>query len=188
MITSGIQVKGSGFVHTLDYLKAKHGPAAVEAIFAAMSPEAAQTARTALFMTLCPVEHVGEFLDAIKWVLGPDDPEINYKISLASAKQSFSRVYAIFFRLGKPGYIISKAAAVYEKMITQGRLVIVESQKDSVTLRLEGFAYKHPEWCNHRLRGWYQAPLELSGCTIKEAVHHTCVLRGDSNCQWRYRW
>lgn len=188
MATSGIQVKGSGFVHTLDYLEAEYGLEVVQDIYGAMTPEGARTVKRALVMTMYPVEYVGELLDAIKAVLGQQDPEIVYKISLAAAKASFSTLYKIFFRLGRPGYIIGKAASVFDRFTSEGRLEVTESEKKMVSLRLVDFGYQHHGWCNHRLRGWYQAPLELSGCRITESVHHTCVLRGDSHCAWRYRW
>lgn len=187
-MASGIQVKGSGFVHTLDYLEAEYGVEVVQDIYGAMTPEGARTVKRALVMTMYPVEFVGEFLDAIKAVLGRQDPEINFKINLAAARASFSTLYKLFFRLGRPAYIIGKAASVFGRFASEGSLDVVQSDKGLVSLRLTNFSYQHPEFCQHRLRGWYQAPLELSGCHIIASEHPRCVVRGDPYCEWRYRW
>jgi len=185
---TGIQVKGSGFVHTVDYLEKQYGAEVLADILGQMPAGGAKVARRALVMGMYPVEHVGELLDAIKTVLGRDDPEINFKINLAAARASFSTIYKVFFRLGSPGYIIGKAASLFGRFTSKGQLTVVKNEKNLVLLRLTEFGYQHPEFCKHRLRGWYQAPLELSGCRITESSHPRCVLQGDPHCEWRYRW
>lgn len=130
-------------------------PEVVQEIYSQMSPEGAKIVRRSLVMSMYPVEYVGDLLDAIKLVLGAEDPEINFKINLAAAKASFSTIYKVFFRLGRPGYIISKAASLFGRFASQGKLSVLDNEKNLVSLRLADFDYQHSEFCGHRLRGWY---------------------------------
>ena len=187
-LLSGITVRGSGFVHTLDYLDRTHGAQVTRAILERMPPEARRNARRALATGMYPVEHVSELLAAIRAELAPQDPEINFKVSLAVAKNAFSTLYKVFFKLGRPHFIIKRAAKVWDRMASQGALEVTHQDRGLVGLRLTDFNYADPEFCAQRLRAWYQAPLELSGCRITLSEHPACRSRGDRLCEWQYRW
>lgn len=184
----GIKFNGSGFLNTKTSLLKNHGPEKVERILSTMSTEAQRSARFALASTQYPVEHISEFLAAIKQVLGPDDPELNFKISKQAAKDTFSMLYKLYFKLGKPQAIINKAASIWTNLCNSGRLLVDTPRPRQVVLTLMDFDYIDPEFCGQRLRGWYQAPLELSGCTVTESLHCHCRAFGDSVCRWRFSW
>jgi hypothetical protein len=55
-------------------------------------------------------------------------------------------------------------------------------------MSLTDFPYRNPDYCGQRLRGWFQATLELSWCEITRSSHTACTSTGSPYCEWRFEW
>ncbi len=187
-MTSGISVKSSGLVNTCKYINKTYGDDVMEDIFSRMPEESSKALRNVMATTMTPIEYTGELVNAIKEVLGKEGADINFKIANESAKGAFSMIYKIYFKLGDPQVIIKKAANAWSSLISKGRLEIIEQGNKHLKARLIDFSYDNTEYCGQRLRGWMQAPLELSGCRITENIHTACRSKGDPYCEWKIAW
>jgi hypothetical protein len=185
---SGVKIKGSALGNTFKYLKEKHGIEVHDKVVQGIPEQVRKDIVAALPSSWYPVEYVGDLCASIRAVLGPSDPEINFKISRESAKATFNLVYKVFFKLGSPQYIIGKVAAVWSTLADKGSLTIHEKGDKYLVLRLLDFPYRNPEYCAQRLRGWFHAPLELSGCMITESRHTVCTSQGGPYCEWKIAW
>lgn len=185
---SGIEVKGSIAHYTLKYLNREHDQTVIDNIYAAMSKPAVQAIKTVLVGNAIPIEYVMELLHAIRKVLGGDDPNINFKVGLESFKLAFSLVYKVFIRLGNPHFILNKTAKVWRNFNNAGTLECIDEGKNKAIFRLKDFDFKDTEYCEQRLRGGFQAVLELCGCKVKSCTHTYCTSRGDPHCEWELIW
>jgi hypothetical protein len=71
------------------------------------------------------------------------------------------RIY-VFFRFGKPQFIIDRASRVFSTYYSEGTLRVAESSSAGCVLRLENFpaAYRVVEM---NIAGWAKGALELMG-------------------------
>ena len=187
-MSTGITFNGMGILNTKNYITKTYGKETTERILTSMSIEAQGSVRFALGSAKYPVEHVSEFLGAIKKTIDPKDPDINFKISNECAKATFSLLYRLYFKFGNPTKIIQKAASVWNNLCNTGKLEVDVPSDNEVLITLKAFPYADPEFCGQRLMGWYQAPLELSGCKNVKGQHIACQSRGAPHCVWRYSW
>lgn len=184
----GAKVKGSSFSVPLQYVAKTYGADRLKKALERLPEQMRSDITRGLPSLWYPVEYVGELTSALRMELGPRDPNFVFQLTTNSAKQTFGAVYKLFIRLGSPEFIVGRIAAVYRTMCDTGELQVIDKQPRQITMRLTGFPYRNPDYCGHQLRGWFQGPLELSGCKIVENVHTICACRGSPHCEWRVRW
>lgn len=186
---SGIEGKANAIFTTLDYLNIRYGKERTASVLSHLASENREAIENAILSSWLPIEVVGDLLNGIKTEFGGElGAEANFVIGLEAAKISYSTVYKIMFRLGNPGFIIRRAAGLYSTFLSQGTLDVVESEKGRLRLQLSDFSYINQEYCAQRLRGFMQATLELSGCTITESSHPVCRSDGAEHCEFLYTW
>ncbi len=183
----GVKVKGSGFGPTKAAIVKAYGRSRLEGVMGRLPAKLQDEMRSPLASCWYPVEYVGELMEAIKAEFA-GDPDVLYRISLESSKNTFNLAYRIFIKLGTPSFIIGKASNVWSTACNSGRLEVVETGDKYIMVRLSDFGYRNVDYCGERLRGWFQGPLELSGCRNVVGIHTTCVMRGAAHCEWRYQW
>ena len=183
-----VKVKGSGIGYTKEYIVKKYGKETMDRIMSFLPEDAAATVQNAIPSAWYPIEHMGHLTDGIKRVVGAKERYAVFEISRESAKTTFSTLYKIFFKLGNPSFIMDRVASVWRNMASEGDLSVVERGDKFVVVRLSNFPYRHPDYCGHRLRGWFHAVLELSGCEITKSKHTKCTSNNDSHCEWRFEW
>jgi hypothetical protein len=172
----------------MKFLRRKFGQDTVDRITARMSEEARKTSSTALVGSMYPIEHLGELIDAVAAELGIENPEINFRIARESFKTTFSLLYKILLKFGNPHFILKRTDAVWRKFASAGNLKCVEESDGRAVVRLTNFDFENEELCSQRLRGGFQALLELSGCKVIDAQHSACRVRGDPYCEWLFTW
>jgi len=187
-MASDVTVKGSTLLYTIKWIKKNHDVQTFEQILAALPEETRKHVQGALVGAMFPVTDLCLFLEAIKKVIAPNDPEINYRIGHASFNDAFSIVYKVFLKFGSPEFVLEKATLLWKNFSASGTLSCPELAPGRAVLRMVDFPYHHPEFCQQRLRGGFQAVIELCGVKIKESRHPTCCLRGDPYCEWLYNW
>jgi hypothetical protein len=187
-MNSEVLIKGSGISTTLDYIKSRFGQNALDQVLAAMPDSSRQSVTSAVVTGWYPIEHIGDLIDAIKMTVGKGDPYFIYIATTEAAKTTFNFIYKVLFKFGSPAYCIGKVASIWSTMLNRGTLTVVEQSDNHVILRLYNFPYKNRDYCGERLRGWFRAPLELSGCRLTKSIHSACTSRGDDYCEWQYCW
>ncbi len=185
---SPITVKGSYLVYTLKYLSQTYPEGVVEEILARLSAKAKADLRVTMVGSQCPITTLFEMLDAILAVLGKKDPNINYVIGKETFKMTFSAIYKLFLRFGNPHYVLEKTATLWSSFNSGGKLACAERMPKRAILRLTGFPLKHEQYCAQRLRGGFEAILELCGCQIAMSSHTKCICKGADCCEWTLTW
>ncbi len=182
------RVKGTAVVSTLRFVGERFGEDGLKSVLADLSPEdRAQVETGALASAWYPFALLLRIMKAAGTRFGGKAPELYREMGEASAEHGLTTVYKIFFRVGSPQFIISRASAVFKNYYDSGEMKAVVSEKGHAVLELAGFAEPAPEFCE-RVVGWMQRTLELSGGTDLRIVHPTCAVRGDRACRFEGWW
>lgn len=182
------QVKGTALHSTVRFIQEKYGPEGLEKATSAL-PEAERTAirNGVLVSSWYPFKTLIGLMRGAQAVDGGKTADLFQQMGRASADFSLNTVYKIFFRVGSPQFIISRAAVVYTSYYSVGELKVPVSEKGRAAAELHGFPEATPEFCS-RLLGWMQRTLELTGAENVVTTHTKCVTRGDSTCRWDGTW
>jgi hypothetical protein len=120
-------------------------------------------------------------------VVGGDAPRLYNEMGRASADYALTTIYRIFFRVGSPHFIVSKAASIFKTYYSSGELRTAQAEKGHAVLELHGLQDTAPELCE-RIGGWMERTIELSGGTGVRIVHDQCVNRGQDVCRFEGWW
>jgi hypothetical protein len=180
-----VNVKGTSLVSTVRYIQETHGQTGLKQVFAGLSPAERDLAEAGfLTSSWYPLDLLMKLTLLGKEQFGPKLPKA---LGKASADYALSRVYKIFFRVGSPQFIISRATAVYKNYYERGEMKAVVAEKGHAVVELSGIPSQAPEFCE-RLIGWQERMLELSGAKDVKVVHDLCLGRGDAVCRFEGWW
>ena len=189
---TGVSVKGSAITARVRWLRELYGEDGVRALKAALDPPY----RQALEGRILPHEWVPFELyvavsTEIDRLYGKGDLELCRELGRYSAKVNLPTLYRIFYSLGSPGFIVRRAAKVWDVHYTSGRLdVDIErfaDGTDGCTLTIVDFATPHRSHCLSVL-GWCERSVELSGGTLVSSAETACRVWGDDRCVLSVRW
>jgi hypothetical protein len=104
-----------------------------------------------------------------------------------SASYALNGIYKVFFRFGKPQFIIDRASRVFSTYYSEGTLRVAESSSNGCVLKLENFptAYRVVEM---NIAGWAKGALELMGkkdITVELTRRGT---KGDAFTEYVVEW
>jgi len=104
-----------------------------------------------------------------------------------SASYALKGIYKVFFRFGKPQFIIDRASRVFSTYYSEGTLRVAESSSNGCVLRLERFpvAYRVVEM---NIAGWADGALELMGKTERTVNITRRATQGDPFTEYLVRW
>jgi hypothetical protein len=183
-------VKGNAALARLRYAREHHGEAGEKALLAALKPEN----RALVERGLLPQEWVpfSLFVDLnvkLDAVFGRGDLALVYQLGRYGADRNLKTIYRIFYKLGSPAFIISRATNVWSLIYDAGRFVVVPvpNETNTVLARIEGFPTPHRSHCLSVL-GWAARSVELSGGTLLNAIEKSCRHRGEESCEFFLRW
>lgn len=187
-----VQVKGSAVTARIRWVRELYGEAGFRALREALDPE-----MRALFEgRILPHEWVPfELFVAVSVELdrlyGRGDLELCRELGRYSARANLPTLYRIFYALGNPGFIVRRAARVWDIHYSSGRLEIVDTPhapgRDAVAIRLVAFQTPHRAHCLAVL-GWAEESVALSGGKDVRAAKTRCRLDGDPVCELVASW
>lgn len=104
-----------------------------------------------------------------------------------SAKKGLTGIYKVFVKMGSPAFIISRAAKVFTAYYKDSSIKVLSSTKKSVILMIDRFP-EYADVVEHRIIGWIDKALEISGCeNVKTQVVHS-FLKGDPFTEFFITW
>jgi uncharacterized protein (TIGR02265 family) len=182
------QVKGTAVQSSLRYVRERFGEEAVTRVLAAL-PEADRVAlgQGILPSSWYPMDAFLRFMQEAERQLGAQEPDVVRKMGRASCDYGVKGAYKIFFKVGSPEFIISRAAPAFSSYYDTGELRIVERGPGQVAAEITGLEGGAPQFCE-RIFGWMQRTLELAGARNLRSVHSACVHRGDPVCRFEGSW
>ena len=181
-------IKGAAVVAGLRFLRETFGEAGLASVLGDLEPEdRAAFTDGGLVSAWYPVPLLLKLMRAAEARFGSQMAHICRHMGRASADYGLSTVYKIFFKVGSPQFIISRAARVISSYYSQGVLQIVASGPGFATVDLVDFPDGAPEYCE-RIRGWMERTMELAGASQLRSVRSLCVHRGDRVCRFSGYW
>jgi len=182
------QIKGTAVQSSLRYVQERFGDAPLAGVLAAL-PETDRQAlgQGVLASSWYPMGTFLRFMQEAERQLAAQEPDVVRKMGRASCDYGITTVYKIFFKVGSPEFIISRAARVFSSYYDTGELRIVETGPGLAVVDLVGFEGGAPQFCE-RILGWMQRTLELAGAKNLRSTHSTCVHRGDGACRFEGSW
>jgi uncharacterized protein (TIGR02265 family) len=182
------QVKGTAVEASLRYVRERFGQAAVARILEAL-PEAdrATLEHGVLASRWYPMDLFLHFMQEVQRQLAAQEPDVLGRMGRASCDYGMTTVYKIFFKVGSPEFVISRAASVFSRYYDTGKIRIVESGPRRAVVELGGLEGGAPQFCE-RIFGWMQRILELAGARKLRPSHTACVHRGDATCRFEASW
>jgi hypothetical protein len=181
-----VNVKGTALVSTVRFLKEAHGETAVKRVFSSLPKQERELAEHGFLVSAWyPIDLLMGLTRIAKEQLGGD---LAKALGRASADYALTTVYKIFFRVGSPQFIISRAATLYRNYYDEGEMRATVAEKGHAILEVSGFVPPPPiEFCERSL-GWFERTLELSGAKEIKLAHDTCMGRGGQVCRFEGWW
>lgn len=184
------KVKGTAVAGRIDWVRQRHGEAAVAALIAALPTpahrELIQDGRP-LRSQWYPFELLVELGVAIDRAYGHGDLALVEEVGAWVAGQDVPTVYRIFFRVAEPLFVLDRASQLWRQYYDSGRMGLTERGAASCALELVGFETPHLAHCLG-VTGWIRRTLELTGRTGVKAAHTACRARNERRCEWRASW
>ena len=182
------QVKGTAVQSSQRYLRERFGEAPLARVVEAL-PEGdrAKLGQGVLASSWYPMDTFLRLMLEAERQFGAQEPAVVRNMGRASCDYGLTTVYKIFFKVGSPEFIISRAARVFSSYYDTGELRIAESGPGRAVAELVGFEGGAPQFCE-RIFGWMQRTLELAGAKNLRSAHSACVHRGDPVCRFEGSW
>jgi uncharacterized protein (TIGR02265 family) len=182
------EVKGTALAATLRYLDEKYGVERRGRIVAAL-PDAQRTTLDSgvVVSAWYPLDLLLDLMKESRRQLGAEAPTLFRDMGRASAKQALTTIYRIFFKVGSPQFMVSKAAAIFKTYYSTGELRAEVAGPGHAVLELHGFQDPARELCE-RLVGWMEGTLELAGAREIRVAHARCAAEGAESCRFEGFW
>ena len=182
------QVKGTALQSSLRFVRERFGAAALEGILRALpSDERSLLGGTILVSSWYPLQALLSYMQEAERQLAAQEPELLFQMGKASCDHGVTGVYKIFFKVGSPEFVVSRAARVFSSYYDSGELRVVESRDGHAAVEIVAIQPAAPQLCA-RFYGWMHRTLELSGARNLRSSHSTCVHRGDAVCRFEGTW
>src|SRR5512139_2590422 len=132
------KVKGTAIQSSLRYVRERFGEEALQAVLAALPSADSAEMTGALASSWCPMESFLRFMREAKRQLGAREPDVLRNMGRASCDYGVTGVYKIFFKVGSPEFIISRATRVFSSYYDTGRIAVVETRPVRAVVEVTG--------------------------------------------------
>jgi hypothetical protein len=188
MSLSDAQVKASAVLARMRFAREKHGPVGEERLRAALRP----AYRDLVDGVLLPQQWVpfGLFVAAnveADKLFGRGDLALCYEMGRFGADVNLPTLYKLFYKLGTPTFIMSRAAKLWSLHYDSGALTSTIVGERTLRLAIENFARPHRAHCLSVL-GWAARSAELSGAKKVVATERSCRTSGAPRCELSIEW
>jgi hypothetical protein len=182
------KVKGTAVQSSLRYVRERFGEDPLARVIEAL-PEGDRAAfgHGVLASSWYEMDAFLRFMQEAERQLRTQEPDVVRKMGRASCEYGVTGVYKIFFKVGSPEFVISRATRVFTSYYDTGELKIVESGPGRAVVELTGLEGGAPQFCE-RIYGWMQRTLEMAGARNLRSAHSACVHRGDPACRFEGSW
>ncbi|HDS08945.1 MAG TPA: hypothetical protein ENN73_01850 [Firmicutes bacterium] len=170
-----MNVKGTAIISTLKFLELNYSSDQLKSVMNKLSKSDRDILSEKLFPSVWyPFNTLINLTRLIDSDLGTGDLTLARKIGKFSADHDLKSIYKLFYKIGSPQFVISRASQVFATYYDIGRLETIDKGKGFMLLCLRNFP-ELDEIFLQRVSGWMEKTLELSGAvnpqvytTIKE--------------------
>jgi hypothetical protein len=115
---------------------------------------------------------------------GKDDGAL--QVGRFSADEGLKGLYAVFLKVGSPGFIVSRGSRVITQYYKPCELKVVESCSDHATVQIVEFP-EPSRLIELRIAGWMGRAIELTGKTNTVKINKS-MAGGDAVTEFEVRW
>jgi uncharacterized protein (TIGR02265 family) len=182
------QVKGTAVQSSMRYVRERFGEDVLARVIEAL-PEADRQGfgHGVLPSAWYPMDAFLRFMQEAERQLRAQEPDVVRKMGRASCEYGVTGIYKVFFKVGSPEFVISRATRVFASYYDTGELKVVDSGPGLAVVELGGLEGGAREFCE-RIYGWMQRTLEMAGARSLRSAHSTCIHRGDPVCRFEGNW
>ncbi len=128
-----------------------------------------------------PTRKLGEL------VYNNDSNKAAWESGRYSAETALTGVYKIYVRLSSPSHIISRASRIFSAYYNPAEIITQNAKNKSVEVHMTRFAPAN-ELIEHRIGGWIEKALELSGCNDVKVEFEKSMAKGDALTLYKINW
>ena len=181
------QVKGSAITARIRYVREHHGEMAWRQLRDGLPEEHKKTLEAGVLPhSWVPFPLFITLVETIDRTFQTGDLSLCREMARYSAEVNLPTLYRLFYKLGSPGFILKRAARLWEVHYDSGH-VELEDIPDGARMKIVGFDSPHRAHCVSVL-AWAEKSVEMSGGTEIHAVETTCRTRGDELCTMEITW
>lgn len=96
-------------------------------------------------------------------VFNGDHRKAAWEAGRFSAESALNGIYKLYVKMSSPGHIITRAGRVFSAYYQPSEITVLNHKKTSVDVHITKFL-KPNEIVEHRIAGWIERALEISGC------------------------
>lgn len=181
-------VKGSAIGSRVDFVRTHYGDAGLTRVLGEMSPDnAALLSREITSTSWVPFSVFVDLNVTADRIFGSGDLSLCLEMGRYGAELNLPTIYKLFYRLGTPQYILSRAARLWDVHYDSGRLRLEDAGHRAMRMHIEDFDQPHRSHCLSVL-GWTTRSIEMSGGKLLTFGETLCRTRGDSLCELVAHW
>jgi hypothetical protein len=183
-----IEIKGTALGSVQRYVLEHFTEADWRALLAALDPQERQRIEGGILASAWyPFALFIRMVQTAEAQLGPRVPRLHHEMGRAAADYGLTTFHKLFYKVGSPQFIITRAAKVWRTYYTSGEMTVPVCEDGHAVVELVGFEEPARELCE-RLPGFFERTVELSGGRAVRLVHETCVHRGGKSCRFESWW
>jgi hypothetical protein len=180
-------MKGSAFTARFAYLRRRF-PGRWDGLVAAFdAPTQALARGPCLKSSWYPFSCFVDLNVKADHLVGRGDLALAREMGRDAAIVNLPTLYKLFYKVGSPEYVFTKAASLWRQHHDTGRCELVPTGTDAADWRLYDFAAPHPTLCRS-LEGFLTGCLEMMGMKEIHVYEDQCVLRGGAYCGFLGHW
>jgi len=182
------RVKGLAFIGFSDYIEKRLGKSEIIAFAKTLPPDLARIVLEGpVKSSWYPRELYFLLMDEFARRYGGDNPSQVFRESAAcNAERDLNTVYQFLLKFGYPGFVVGRAAVIWQNYYEGGRMEVVEKEKNRMTVRVYDDVY--PVFMCDLVIGYGERATQLSGGTDARATHSICKHRGGPFCEFEIAW
>jgi hypothetical protein len=186
-IVETVGIKGTPVRSLLKFIETDLTDAQREKMFRALPPEIAERLRNPILATeTIPVAVINTLTIEAARAKGEPAESFARRAGEYSGAEALSGVYRAFAMLLTPTALLSRAAAVWHSLYTEGVMHVEGETSSGARVILTDFP-SHPIGCA-RVAGWLTGLAARCGTKNPRATHPTCIAKGGKQCEWLLSW
>jgi len=104
-----------------------------------------------------------------------------------SADHALNGVYRAFVRIGRPKFLVSRAAVILPAYFKPSAMESLHTGNGQAVIRITQFP-EISEAVEHRIAGWMEKALEISGAVQPSVVITKSLAKGESHTEFMANW
>jgi hypothetical protein len=181
------EIKGTVLLDTLAAIKARAGEEEVAKIMQHLSDETKAVFEKTIYVSAWyPLDAFVDFLEADIRETAGGNFEVLTRRSEKVTEGQLRGVYKIFVKLGSPGFVITRIAAVHATYF-KGIQIIPEVEKHSAVIKYVGFQKNH-SILEFTILGFFRKALEISGAKQVSLKFTVPISAGGSYSELSITW